>query len=44
MYDIIDNNLYHDYDYLKEVIQITLTKEKALDAYFSKQRAFWRSV
>ncbi len=34
-YDIIDNKLYKDYDYLNDVIKSTLEHEKANDAYLS---------
>lgn len=32
---IVDNNLYHDYDYLKEVIKATLEEEHVSNAVFS---------
>lgn len=32
---IVDNNLYHDYDYLKEVIKATLEEENVSNAVFS---------
>ncbi len=32
---IVDNNLYHDYDYLKEVIKVTLEEEHVSNAVFS---------
>ena len=34
-FEIIDNNLYKDYDYLNDVIKATLHHEKADDAYLS---------
>ena len=34
-YEIVDNNLYQDYDYLNDVIEKTLEHEKAIDAYLS---------
>ena len=34
-YEIIDNNLYKDYDYLNDVIKKTLEHEDASDAYLS---------
>ena len=34
-YEIIDNNLYKDYDYLNDVIKTTLEHENASDAYLS---------
>ena len=34
-YEIVDNNLYKDYDYLNDVIKATLKHENALDAYLS---------
>ena len=34
-YEIIDNNLYKDYDYLYDVIKKTLEHENASDAYLS---------
>lgn len=32
---IVDNNLYHDYDYLNEVIKATLEEEHVSNAVFS---------
>ena len=34
-YEIVDNNLYKDYDYLNDVIRTTLEHENASDAYLS---------
>jgi probable rRNA maturation factor len=34
-YEIVDNNLYKDYDYLNDVIKTTLKHENAADAYLS---------
>ena len=34
-YEIVDNNLYKDYDYLDDVIKTTLDHENASDAYLS---------
>jgi probable rRNA maturation factor len=34
-YEIVDNNLYKDYDYLNDVIKTTLEHENASDAYLS---------
>ena len=34
-YEIVDNNLYKDYDYLNDVIASTLEHENAIDAYLS---------
>jgi probable rRNA maturation factor len=34
-YEIVDNNLYKDYDYLNDVIKTTLEHENAVDAYLS---------
>jgi len=34
-YDIVDNGLYSDYDYLNDVIKKTLEHEDAIDAYLS---------
>lgn len=34
-YEIVDNNLYKDYDYLNDVIRCTLEHENAKDAYLS---------
>lgn len=34
-YEIVDNNLYIDYDYLHDVIKKTLEHENAIDAYLS---------
>ena len=34
-YEIVDNDLYKDYDYLNDVIKATLKHENALDAYLS---------
>ncbi len=34
-YTIVDNNLYKDYDYLKEVLEYTLEHEKVKNAVFS---------
>ena len=34
-YEIVDNNLYKDYDYLNDVIKATLEHENASDAYLS---------
>lgn len=34
-YEIVDNNLYKDYDYLNDVIKKTLEHEKASEAYLS---------
>ena len=34
-YEIVDNNLYSDYDYLNDVIKTTLKHENASDAYLS---------
>ncbi len=34
-YEIVDNNLYKDYDYLNDVIKTTLEHENAADAYLS---------
>ena len=34
-YEIVDNNLYKDYDYLDDVIKTTLGHENASDAYLS---------
>ena len=34
-YEIVDNNLYKDYDYLNDVIKTTLGHENASDAYLS---------
>ncbi len=34
-YEIVDNNLYKNYDYLNDVIKATLEHENALDAYLS---------
>ena len=34
-YEIVDNNLYKDYDYLNDVIKTTLKHENASDAYLS---------
>ena len=34
-YEIIDNNLYKDYEYLYEVIEATLKHEKVANAIFS---------
>lgn len=34
-YEIVDNNLYEDYDYLNDVIKATLEHENATDAYLS---------
>ena len=34
-FEIVDNNLYKDYDYLNDVIKATLKHEKATDAYLS---------
>ena len=34
-YEIVDNDLYKDYDYLNDVIKKTLEHENALDAYLS---------
>ena len=34
-YEIVDNNLYKDYDYLNDVIKATLDHEGANDAYLS---------
>ena len=34
-YEIVDNNLYNDYDYLNDVIKTTLKHENASDAYLS---------
>ena len=34
-FEIIDNNLYKDYDYLNDVIKKTLEHENAIEAYLS---------
>lgn len=34
-FEIVDNNLYKNYDYLNDVIKKTLEHENALDAYLS---------
>lgn len=34
-YEIVDNNLYQDYDYLYKVIDYTLQKEKVTNGIFS---------
>ncbi|MBR1416405.1 MAG: rRNA maturation RNase YbeY [Bacilli bacterium] len=34
-YEIVDNDLYKNYDYLNDVIKATLEHENALDAYLS---------
>ena len=34
-FEIVDNNLYKDYDYLNDVIKKTLEHERARDAYLS---------
>jgi len=34
-YEIVDNNIYKDYDYLNDVIKTTLEHENAVDAYLS---------
>ena len=34
-YDIVDNNLYKDYDYLYKVIDATLKHEKVTDSIFT---------
>ena len=34
-YEIVDNKLYKDYDYLNDVIKKTLEHENAIDAYLS---------
>ena len=34
-YEIVDNNLYKNYDYLNDVIKATLEHENAKDAYLS---------
>ena len=34
-YEIVDNDLYKDYDYLNDVIKTTLEHENAIDAYLS---------